>query len=92
VLREGAYADLNVIDLDNLAMELPEYKHDFPAGAGRFVQRGCGYEQVIVERSGVHGTRLAHRGIGGPDVAQLTNLTCPCGGPHCGPTHPVWSG
>ena len=48
VLREGAYADINVIDLDNLAMELPEYKHDFPAGAGRFVQRGCGYEQVIV--------------------------------------------
>ena len=48
VLREGAYADINVIDLDNLAMELPEYKHDFPAGAGRFVQRGRGYEQVIV--------------------------------------------
>ena len=48
VLREGAYADINVIDFDNLAMELPEYKHDFPAGAGRFVQRGRGYEQVIV--------------------------------------------
>ena len=47
-LREGAYADINVIDFDNLAMELPEYKHDFPAGAGRFVQRGRGYEQVIV--------------------------------------------
>ena len=48
VLREGAYADTNVIDTDNLAMELPEYEHGFPAGAGRFVQRGCGYEQVIV--------------------------------------------
>ena len=48
VLREGAYADINVIDFDNLAMELPEYKHDFPAGAGRFVQRGRGYDQVIV--------------------------------------------
>ena len=23
-------------------------KHDFPGGAGRFVQRGRGYEQVIV--------------------------------------------
>ncbi|MYD97720.1 MAG: amidohydrolase family protein [Gammaproteobacteria bacterium] len=48
VLREGTYADINVIDFDNLAMELPEYKHDFPAGAGRYVQRGRGYEQVIV--------------------------------------------
>ena len=44
----SACADINVLDLDNLAMELPEYKHDFPAGAGRFVQRGRGYEQVIV--------------------------------------------
>ena len=25
VLREGAYADINVIDFDNLAMELPEW-------------------------------------------------------------------
>ena len=48
VLREGAFADINVIDVDNLAMELPEYKHDFPAGAGRLVQRGRGYDQVIV--------------------------------------------
>ena len=48
VLREGAHADINVIDVDNLGMELPEYKHDFPAGAGRYVQRGRGYDQVIV--------------------------------------------
>lgn len=47
-LKPGAYADINVIDFDNLAMELPEYKHDFPAGAGRYVQRGRGYDQVIV--------------------------------------------
>lgn len=48
VLREGAYADINVIDVDNLGMELPEYKHDFPGGAGRYVQKGRGYEQMIV--------------------------------------------
>ncbi len=48
VLREGAFADINVIDVDRLGMELPEYKHDFPGGAGRYVQRGRGYEQVIV--------------------------------------------
>ena len=29
-------------------MELPEYRHDFPADPGRFVQRGCGYDKVIV--------------------------------------------
>ena len=48
LLKEGNFADINVIDFDNLAMELPEYRHDFPAGAGRFVQKGRGYEHVIV--------------------------------------------
>ena len=48
VLRPGALADINVIDFESLAMELPEYKHDFPAGAGRYVQRGRGYDQIVV--------------------------------------------
>ncbi len=48
VLREGARADINVIDIDELGLELPEYKHDFPGGAGRYVQRGRGYDQMIV--------------------------------------------
>jgi N-acyl-D-aspartate/D-glutamate deacylase len=48
VLREGAYADLNVVDLDALACPMPEYVHDFPGGAGRFVQRGRGYDATIV--------------------------------------------
>ncbi|MCZ6890618.1 MAG: amidohydrolase family protein, partial [Gammaproteobacteria bacterium] len=48
VLQVGAFADINVIDLDNLAMDLPEYRHDFPGGAGRYVQTGRGYDQVIV--------------------------------------------
>ncbi|MEM7017112.1 MAG: amidohydrolase family protein [Pseudomonadota bacterium] len=47
-LRKGAFADINVIDLDALAIDLPEYKHDFPGGAGRYVQTGSGYEQVMV--------------------------------------------
>jgi N-acyl-D-amino-acid deacylase len=38
VLRPGAFADVNVIDLDSLALTLPEYVHDFPGGAGRYVQ------------------------------------------------------
>jgi N-acyl-D-amino-acid deacylase len=48
VIREGAYADLNVFDLDRLHLPLPEYVHDFPGGAGRFVQRGDGYDATIV--------------------------------------------
>jgi N-acyl-D-aspartate/D-glutamate deacylase len=48
VIREGAYADLNVFDLDALHLPLPEYVHDFPGGAGRFVQRGDGYDATIV--------------------------------------------
>ena len=47
-LCEGAYADINVIDVERLGMELPEYKHDFPGDAGRYVQKGRGYDQMIV--------------------------------------------
>ena len=64
VLKEGAYADVNVIDLDNLAIDLPEYKHDFPGGAGRYVQTGRGYEFVLVNgqvfmESGEHSGALS---------------------------------
>jgi N-acyl-D-aspartate/D-glutamate deacylase len=48
VLRPGAFADVNVIDLDGLALELPELVHDFPTGAGRYVQRSRGYARTIV--------------------------------------------
>jgi N-acyl-D-aspartate/D-glutamate deacylase len=48
VLEPGAFADINVIDLDSLGMDLPEYRHDFPGGAGRYVQTGRGYDHVIV--------------------------------------------
>jgi len=47
-LRAGAYADVNVFDLDRLALHCPEYVHDFPAGAGRYVQRADGYRATVV--------------------------------------------
>jgi N-acyl-D-amino-acid deacylase len=47
-LVEGAYADVNVIDLDGLSLSGPEYVHDFPGGAGRYVQRGAGYDYTLV--------------------------------------------
>jgi N-acyl-D-aspartate/D-glutamate deacylase len=47
-LVPGAYADLNVIDLDALTLPLPEYVEDLPQGAGRYVQRAGGYEHTFV--------------------------------------------
>jgi N-acyl-D-aspartate/D-glutamate deacylase len=70
-LREGAYADVNVIDLDGLALRLPEYVHDFPGGAGRYVQRAAGYRATVVngtvtleddELTGDHPGRLLRSG------------------------------
>jgi N-acyl-D-aspartate/D-glutamate deacylase len=48
VLRAGAFADVNVIDFDGLALPIPEYVHDFPNGAGRYVQRASGYDYTLV--------------------------------------------
>jgi N-acyl-D-aspartate/D-glutamate deacylase len=48
VLAPGAYADVNVFDLDALSLPLPEYVHDFPQGAGRYVQRSRGYDATLV--------------------------------------------
>jgi len=48
VLRPGAHADINVVDLDGLFLPVPEYIYDFPGGAGRFVQRADGYDTTIV--------------------------------------------
>jgi N-acyl-D-aspartate/D-glutamate deacylase len=76
VLRPGAFADVNVLDWDGLALELPEYVHDFPHGAGRLVQRGRGYDVTIVNGRVVleHGE---HNGVfagsvlrSGPDLRR----------------------
>jgi len=48
VVRTGAYADLNVIDWDALALPVPEFVHDFPHDAGRFIGRARGYDATIV--------------------------------------------
>lgn len=47
-LVEGAYADINVIDLDALQLPAPTFVHDFPNGAGRWVQGATGYDATIV--------------------------------------------
>ena len=48
VVKEGAFADLNVIDFDELRVLAPEYVQDFPAGASRYIQRGAGIRHTLV--------------------------------------------
>jgi N-acyl-D-amino-acid deacylase len=48
VLRPGAFADVNVIDLAGLTLSQPEYVFDLPGGAGRYVQGSTGYDYTLV--------------------------------------------
>lgn len=73
ILAPGYRADLNVIDWDRLALGLPEFVHDLPHGAGRWVQRGHGYEVTVLagqvtfeggEHTGVFPGRVARPGTG----------------------------
>jgi N-acyl-D-amino-acid deacylase len=56
-LTAGSYADINVIDLNGLALPLPEIVHDFPGDAPRFVQRANG-----IDHSFVNGTHFMENG------------------------------
>ena len=47
-LAPGLLADVNIFDLDELALSHPEYVHDLPGGAGRFVQRADGLRWTFV--------------------------------------------
>jgi N-acyl-D-aspartate/D-glutamate deacylase len=63
-LAPGMRADVNVIDFDALAVEVPEFVRDFPAGAGRWTQRARGYDYTLVNgrvaiEQGNHTGRLA---------------------------------
>ena len=48
LLREGFYADVNVIDADVVAPELPVVACDLPGRAKRIVQRASGLDATIV--------------------------------------------
>ncbi len=47
-IEPNRYADINIIDLDGLSLAGPEYVHDFPGGAGRYIQKGDGYDATLV--------------------------------------------
>ncbi|HZR82062.1 MAG TPA: amidohydrolase family protein [Candidatus Binatia bacterium] len=66
LLRAGFFADVNVIDFDRLDVELPELRHEFPAGAPHFSQAARGYCATIVNgkvlmRDGAHTGALPGR-------------------------------
>jgi len=75
VVRPGAYADLNVIDFDQLDLCLPEVHHDLPTGAPHLHQGARGYAATVVNgkilmRDGEHtgalpGTVLRNERFGG---------------------------
>ncbi len=44
----GMKADLNVIDLDNLAITPPRMSYDLPAGGKRLLQGACGYHASVL--------------------------------------------
>jgi N-acyl-D-amino-acid deacylase len=59
VLRPGAFADVNVIDLGAMWLPIPEIVHDFPGGAPHFVQKARGIDATLVNgqvlmESGAH--------------------------------------
>jgi N-acyl-D-amino-acid deacylase len=47
VLAPGFKADLNLVDLENLNLRLPEMVYDLPAGARRLIQRADGWKATI---------------------------------------------
>jgi N-acyl-D-amino-acid deacylase len=49
VLARGKKADINVIDIDNLRLHLPEMRYDLPAGGKRLVQKADGWVATLVD-------------------------------------------
>ncbi|MBU2606815.1 MAG: amidohydrolase family protein [Alphaproteobacteria bacterium] len=48
LIAPGYRADLNVIDLTNLKLHLPEVQYDLPAGGRRLMQKASGYTATIL--------------------------------------------
>jgi N-acyl-D-aspartate/D-glutamate deacylase len=66
VIRQGAYADLNVIDLARLDVRLPEVRHELPTGAPHLWQGSTGFVATVVNGAvvmdgGVHTGALPGR-------------------------------
>lgn len=71
VLREGAVADINVIDPDTVGPRQPELVYDLPGGARRVIQDSTGIKATVVggtaiRRDGVATGQTPGRLIRGP--------------------------
>ena len=62
VIRQGAYADLNVIDYDHLQLPPPVFVQDLPAGGSRYIQKSVGYKYTLVNGQ-VFMDGLEHSGV-----------------------------
>jgi N-acyl-D-aspartate/D-glutamate deacylase len=76
MLAPGFKADLNLVDLENLHLRLPEMVHDLPAGARRLIQRADGWKATICSgevtfEDGVHTEARPGRLIRGGQSAPL---------------------
>ena len=47
-LQEGSYADVNIIDFDNLRLKTPHMVDDLPGGGSRLVQNADGLVATFV--------------------------------------------
>lgn len=74
VIAQGMKADLNVIDLDALAIEPPRMSYDLPAGGKRLLQTSRGYRATVLSgqityRDGVATNRLPGKLLRGAQAA-----------------------
>ena len=74
LLAPGYKADLNLIDLDGLSLQLPHAVHDLPTGAMRLMQKARGYRGTMVSgvftmRDGQATGALPGRLLRGPQTA-----------------------
>jgi N-acyl-D-aspartate/D-glutamate deacylase len=65
-LAAGAFADVNIIDLDKTDLLLPEVRHELPTGAPHLFQGARGYAATIINgqivmRDGEHTGKLPGR-------------------------------
>ncbi|MCP3732783.1 amidohydrolase family protein [Sphingomonas sp. MG17] len=48
IVAPGYKADLNVIDIDRLELEMPKVSHDLPGGGKRLTQQATGYDATVL--------------------------------------------
>jgi N-acyl-D-aspartate/D-glutamate deacylase len=79
VLAPGMKADVNVIDLEHLAIQAPEMVFDLPADGRRMIQKATGYRATIVNgavtfENGEATGEMPGRLIRGPQAARAASV------------------